>query len=247
MSPRILLVDDNEDFLDSTKDVIEEEGYEVITATSGEDAVLKAEDLSFDVVVMDIKMPGMNGVEAFIEMKKHRPDVKVIMCTAYIVESTIRQALSEGARAVLNKPFEMDLLLGTIERVLADTPRCKILIADRDERFCNRISEFLCAQGFDTATALYGPEAVAKASEVDFDVIILDIGLPLLDGIAAHHKIKVLLPHLTASIITGSAKEMDSGTVRELKRQRGIVSMKKPFDEAELFDLLQHLCLIEHV
>lgn len=247
MSPRILLVDDNEDFLDSTKDVIEDEGYEVITATSGEEAVRKAEAYTLDVVVMDIKMPGMNGVQAFIEMKKHRPDVNVIMCTAYIVESTIRQALSEGARAVLNKPFEMDLLLRTIEKVLEGGPRCKILIADRDEHFCRRIDQFLCAQGFETATALYGPEALAKAGEVDFDVVILDIGLPLLDGVTVHSKIKTLLPDLTASIITGSAVEMNSKTVRDLKRQRGIVSMKKPFDEATLYDLLQHLCLMDHL
>ena len=73
MSPQILLVDDNEDFLDNVKDVFEDEGYEVLTATSGEEAVQLVKTESVDVVVMDIKMPGMNGVEAFIEMKKFYP------------------------------------------------------------------------------------------------------------------------------------------------------------------------------
>ncbi len=245
MSPRILLVDDNEDFLDNIKDVFEDEGYEVLTATSGEGAVQQVKTRSVDVVVMDIKMPGMNGVEAFIEMKKFSPGVKVIMCTAYIVEATIRQALREGAQAVLNKPFEMDVLFRTIETVLEGGPPCNILVADRDEEFCNRLSDYLNAQGYHTVTALYGPEAVTKACETSFNVLVLDKGLPLLDGIEVYHQIKKMQPNLIAAIITGHANEIDSKTLRELRRQPGVVSMKKPFDEAQLVYLLQDLCLTE--
>ncbi len=94
MKGRILLVDDNEAFLDSTKDVLEDEGYEIVTASSGSEAIRQVEAHAFDVVLMDIKMPGLSGVEAFVEMKKLNPAVKVIMCTAYIVESLDQ----EGAR-----------------------------------------------------------------------------------------------------------------------------------------------------
>jgi two-component system, NtrC family, response regulator HydG len=112
---RILLVDDNEAFLDSAKDVLEEEGYEVTTASSGEEALKRFQADEYQVVVMDIKMSGMNGVETFIQMKKTDSRVKVIMCTAYIVETLIRRAVEEGARAVLRKPFEMEVLLRTID------------------------------------------------------------------------------------------------------------------------------------
>jgi CheY-like chemotaxis protein len=122
MRTRILLVDDNEEFLDSTKDVIEDEGYEVVTAISGEEALRRVVSESFDLVIMDIKMPRMNGVDTFTEMKKVKPDIKVIMCTAYIVEATIRRALREGARAVLNKPFEMEALLSAIEGAVNEKP-----------------------------------------------------------------------------------------------------------------------------
>jgi two-component system, NtrC family, response regulator HydG len=113
---RVLLVDDNEEFLDSTKDVLEDEGYEVTTAATGEEAVRAVEAGAFEVVVTDIKMPGINGVDAFVKMKKHDPHIRVIMCTAYIVESLIQRALEEGALAVLNKPFEMNDLLDAIEK-----------------------------------------------------------------------------------------------------------------------------------
>ena len=112
---KILLVDDNEAFLDSAMDVLEMEGFDVTTASSGEEGVRKVRSGSFDVVLMDIKMPGLNGVEAFIEMKKHHPNIRVIICTAYMIDDLIRQARREGAFAVLNKPFEIDLLLKTIE------------------------------------------------------------------------------------------------------------------------------------
>ncbi|MFH1117295.1 MAG: response regulator [Pseudomonadota bacterium] len=245
MSPRILLVDDNEDFLDNIKDVFEDEGYEVLTAKSGEEAVQQVRAESVDVVVMDIKMPGMNGVEAFIEMKKFNPDVKVVMCTAYIVEGTIRRALSEGAQAVLNKPFEMNVLLRTVETVLEVGPPCNILVADRDEEFCNRLGRYLGSLGYCAVTAQYGPEALTKAMEKNFDVLVLDMGLPLLDGIEVYKRIKEMQPNLIAAIITGAAGEIDSGTLRALRRQPGVVSMEKPFDEARLLHLLQDLCSAE--
>jgi len=102
---KILLVDDNEAFLDSAMDVLEMEGFDVTTASSGEEGVRKVRSGSFDVVLMDIKMPGLNGVEAFIEMKKHHPNIRVIICTAYMIDDLIRQARREGAFAVLNKPL----------------------------------------------------------------------------------------------------------------------------------------------
>ncbi len=115
MKKSVLLVDDNEMFLDSCRDVLEDEGYSVTTATGGEEALLYVRARSFCAVVMDIKMAGMNGVESFIAMKKYRPDIRVIMCTAHLVENLILRAEQEGAFRVLTKPFKTDRLLESIE------------------------------------------------------------------------------------------------------------------------------------
>ncbi|PXF57300.1 MAG: hypothetical protein C4B58_10395 [Deltaproteobacteria bacterium] len=117
MNGRILLVDDNEKFLDSIRDVLDNEDYKVVTATSGEEGIKLAGAQTFDVILMDIKMPGMNGVESFIEMKRHNPTVKVIMVTAYSVEDLMRQALDEGVFAILSKPVDMDRLFRMIEGI----------------------------------------------------------------------------------------------------------------------------------
>ncbi|MGB6064059.1 MAG: response regulator [Desulfomonilaceae bacterium] len=115
MKRRILLVDDNELFLDSARDVLESEGYAVITAESGEEALARIRSEYFPVVVMDIKMAGLDGVATFVEMKRVRPGIRVIMCTAHLMEHLIRRAEEAGAFAVLKKPFRIALLLDAIE------------------------------------------------------------------------------------------------------------------------------------
>ena len=147
MKGQLLLVDDNEEFLDSTRDVLDNEGYEIVTATSGEEALEMAGSQTFDVILMDIKMPGMNGVESFIEMKRRNPKVKVIMVTAYSVEDLMRQALDEGVFAVLSKPLDMDRLFRTIEDAKRDGNGGLILAVDDDKEICNNFMDILGERG----------------------------------------------------------------------------------------------------
>ena len=122
MEKRVLIVDDNAMFLDSARDVLEGEAYLVVTVESGEEALRRTQVQDFPVVLMDIKMGGLNGVETFIEMKRYRPDARVIICTAHLVESLIQRAEQEGAFAILKKPIRTDLLLKTIERAFETHP-----------------------------------------------------------------------------------------------------------------------------
>jgi DNA-binding NtrC family response regulator len=117
MKRRVLLVDDNEEFLDSTRDALELESCEVETSTCGKKAILLVEERAFDVVLMDVKMPAMNGVECFTEIKKRAPTLETIFVTAYGMDELIEEALTEGAFAVLNKPLDMALLVRTIDKV----------------------------------------------------------------------------------------------------------------------------------
>lgn len=239
MKGRILLVDDNVDFLDSTKDVVEEEGFEVVTATNGEEAVRLVRWQDFDLVLMDIKMQGMNGVESFIEMKKHDPDIKVIMCTAYIVENLIREALEEGAFAVLSKPFDMDLLLKSIDDALNAGALGRILLADRDRELCARLSASLKMRGHQVVVAHDGQDAVAKAGERDFDILVLDIKLPVLDGLQVYHRVRSIQPNIFAAVVTGYPDEIDLSTQQLLRKESGLMTLTKPVDTTQLLDLLE--------
>jgi CheY-like chemotaxis protein len=242
VKPRILLVDDNEEFLDSTKDVLEDEGFEVMTASSGEEAVRKVQSQSFDVVLMDIKMPGLNGVESLVEIRKLSPDIKVIMCTAYIVNGLIRQALEEGAYAVLNKPFEMDVLLRTIESSQQDLKSGAILLADRDKEFCTCLGRVLAAAGHRVSIAHDGREAIRLAESKSFDVLLLEMELPLIGGLELHRRICDRQPSMIATVIMGSTQELDAAAWQELKKEHGLISLTKPLDETHLVDLVGTIC-----
>ncbi len=135
----IITVDDNEEFLDSTSDVLELEGYDVTTAASGPAALALVDKQAFDLVIMDIKMPGMNGVACFMEMKKRYPDISVVMATAYSVEGLIQQALAEGAIAVLDKPLQMDALLQTIKKETQSRNGGLILVAEDNKALCGNM------------------------------------------------------------------------------------------------------------
>lgn len=116
-SLRIFVVDDDRDFAESLADVLEGGGHETATAFTGEEAVRRFRDEDFDLTFMDVKLPGMNGVESFLEIRKFKPDVRMIMMTGYSVQQLLMQATNNGAMGVLRKPFSWDELRETLASV----------------------------------------------------------------------------------------------------------------------------------
>jgi len=118
----VLIVDDDIGMCETTSDVLSAWGYRVEFAENGFKAVEKAREIEFDVILMDIKMEGMNGVETYKEIKRIIPKTSVIMMTAYSVEELVREALEEGASTVLYKPIDMGELIRLIELVRGEHP-----------------------------------------------------------------------------------------------------------------------------
>jgi len=110
---KVLMVDDEEQFRATTKKVLDRRGFETIVAGSGEEAIQKLKE-GPDVVVLDVKMPGMDGHQALKEIKKRNPDLPVIMLTGHGAMPSAREALVEGAFDYLAKPCDIDLLSGKI-------------------------------------------------------------------------------------------------------------------------------------
>jgi len=115
MGLSVLIVDDNSELCETLADILEMAGFDVKSAEGGEEGIKKVKERFFDVVLMDIKLSGMNGVDAFKAIKKISPKTRAIMMTAYAVDELIEEALNECAFAVLNKPFDMDKLLELIK------------------------------------------------------------------------------------------------------------------------------------
>ena len=117
----VLVVDDLKSSRLTLGGILEDEGHNVVLAENGYQAIEAAKQVPFDLVFMDIKMPGINGVQTFREVKKTNPNAAVIMMTAYSVEDLVREALEEGAYAVVYKPFDMEHVVSIIESALHRT------------------------------------------------------------------------------------------------------------------------------
>ena len=111
----VLIVDDNISFCRSMSLVLKVRGYSVSMVSGGLEAVEKVKEASFDMIFMDVKMPDMDGVEAYRRIKQVRPGAAVAMMTGYAVEDLVEQAVREGARDVLYKPLDIDRVTALID------------------------------------------------------------------------------------------------------------------------------------
>jgi DNA-binding NtrC family response regulator len=120
--PSILIVDDDVGMVETLGDILSARDYDVVKADSGEAAIEHVRRATFDVVLMDIKMPGLNGVEALQVMRRITPALKVIMMTAFTRDELVDQAHRATAVAVVPKPLDLDRLLAVVDDV-ARSPR----------------------------------------------------------------------------------------------------------------------------
>ncbi len=240
MEKKLLLVDDNEEFLDSIKDVLEDAGYIVMTAANGEDALSLFKEETFDVVLMDIKMPGINGVETFLKMKESNPGVKVVLFTAYSMNELIEKAFKEGVYEVLSKPLEISRLLKLIEEVRTKGEKGCILIVDDDKGLCDNLRDVLHQSGYCVITSFNGAQAVREAESNTFDILLLDLKLPGESGLDIYREIKKSQPHLVSIMITGYAEEY-SELIRQAIDENVYICMKKPVEMDKLLSLLKKI------
>lgn len=114
--PSVLLVDDNRKWSDATAEYLADEGFKVSTAIDGVDALNRLLTNEFEVVVLDINMPRMNGFEMMLEMKRMEIDTPVIMVTAKPEDFDESTVLATGARMYIPKPIDMETLVDAIDR-----------------------------------------------------------------------------------------------------------------------------------
>ena len=123
MMKNILLVDDDKLILMTLKRILASEGYNVTTALSGEGALRRVKEANFDLIVSDIKMPLMNGVETIRKIreyltKNNRTPIPEIFITAYAKEDIFKQALALNASGYIEKPFDVVALQQTVKNVI---------------------------------------------------------------------------------------------------------------------------------
>jgi two-component system response regulator CpxR len=119
MTVKVLLVDDEQQFVEVLTERLEARGFSVQTALSGDQGLAKLQEREADVVILDVQMPGMDGVETLREIKRIKPLVEVIMLTGHATIESGIQGLKLGAYDYLMKPTEIEDLVGKILRAYA--------------------------------------------------------------------------------------------------------------------------------
>jgi two-component system response regulator HydG len=235
--PTILIVDDNEDLLQTFAMILKRRGFLVETAGNGTSAVDKFREQSFDVTLMDVVMPEMNGVEAFKKIKEMRPGAPVILMTAYSDEELIQSARDEGVRQIISKPIRIDRLIEMIIEAARSQP---ILVIDDDEDICETLTRVLKLDGHEVLTAGSGEEAVEIARKRDCQMAFIDVKLPNIDGLETLLRLKEVNPELLTVMMTGFRNEVRDA-LEKAREASAITCLYKPFDPAEAADLVKKI------
>ncbi len=232
---RVFIVDDDIDFAESMTEVIKKRRHHVEMAHSGEDAVQRFEAEDVDITFMDVRLPGMDGVESFLEIRKMKPDAKVMMMTGYSVEHLLRQAVDNGALGVLHKPLDFDDVLAALDKV---KPGGLVLIADDDPDFVDSLEDVLTDAGYSIAVAHSGDEALKKGMENDFEALILDLRIPVINGLDVFLELKKQGRSVPTIIVTGFADE-EAAAIETLRQESASGRLVKPFDPLKLLEAIE--------
>ncbi len=119
MTEKVLLVDDEQDFLSVMSERMKARGMDVSTATSAKEAIQMAEAESFDAIILDLQMPGMDGLEALKELKAKKPELQVILLTGHATVQKSVEAMKLGAMDLLEKPADLKTLTEKIKNAQA--------------------------------------------------------------------------------------------------------------------------------
>ena len=107
----ILIVDDDEMTTQSLVDIVTLKGFQAIAAGSGNEGLEVARQRKIDVLLTDVKMPDMNGVELYIQLKETQPNIMALLMTAYAADEIINKGVEEGISFVFTKPLDIELLI----------------------------------------------------------------------------------------------------------------------------------------
>ncbi len=231
----ILIVDDDQDNAASLGELFEIEGHNVSVVHSGQAAIDAYLEQNFDLAFMDVMMPGKNGVESFLEIRRMKPAASVFMMSGYSVEELMQQAVAGGALGYLDKPLEpaevirLTRIVGKGGMVLAASGEQNVAMAiegalSQSGMVCNMIRN---ARDVETISS---PESV----------VVIDADLNLIDEVAVYRKL-VSQGHEGPSILIPRLQAATSSTQNVLKDVGVTGILNKPFDPSELLQRLQQL------
>lgn len=244
MAKNILVVDDDNEIRNSLQVLFSLHNYNIFTAENGLTAlnILKEEEI--DLAIVDVQMPVMNGMELLKKIKDEFT-LPVILVSGVATEITCKSAYEFGAIAFLEKPLSSTLLIELVKSVLQDIDKIKenkisILIVDDHKETRETLSSFLNIQGYITDTAEDGEIAVNKVGTRFFNIVLMDIKMPKLDGVEAAKKVKKISPLSYIVMMTGEAEENQMKEALSIEDIHYTI-LRKPFNTASVLTAIKEV------
>jgi DNA-binding NtrC family response regulator len=236
---KVLMVDDEEEFLVTTSRVLRRRDFEVFTAEGGRKALDSLGKEKVDVVVLDMKMPGMDGAEVFNELHFIWPELPVIVLTGH---DSLTQAFEMTKRGVFDyvlKPCDIEDLAAKIRKAVdaghpglegneEDGEKIRVLLVDDERTFLETMGKVLERRGLQVFTAGEGYAALSLLEKTGVDVVVLDVKMPGMDGLEVLDRIKAAPVNREVILLTGhptvdSAVEgMKRGAFEYLMKPAGV-------------------------
>jgi DNA-binding response OmpR family regulator len=201
---KVLVVDDDRRMVKTICDILNVKGHEAIEAYTGIEAVEKVKSDNPDCVLMDIKMPGVNGVDALGMIRDISPFLPVILVSAYAEDEVWAIAREKGAYACLTKPVDIQTLLSFLSLLRKEE---SILVVDDDPDFCKTLKAIFQSRGFRVETE-FDPAKVLSRMEKGYTVaVVLDLDLGSANGLDLLKDIRAKYPSKPVVLVTGNAGE----------------------------------------
>ncbi|MCS7046315.1 MAG: response regulator [Gemmataceae bacterium] len=234
---RILVVDDDVDTCRNLSDILTDLGYLVDTAGDGPTALELVRRHSYDVALLDYRMPGMDGLTLYREIKRLRAGTVAIVVTAHAAGTTAEEVVAAGAWQVVAKPVDFPKLLELVRQAVQQP---LVLIVDDDHELCANLWDLLRQRGFRVSLAHDEQEAARQLGDHHYRAVLIDMKLPAGDGASVFRLVRRANPSARTIVITGHRGDVDE-LVQAMVREGADAVCYKPFDVPKLVSILQTL------
>lgn len=259
----ILVADDDLEALEILTEYLTRQGFGVVTATNGVQALFQVTRHTPKAVILDLFMPRLGGLGALDRIRRLDPGIAIILISG--VPDALEMVTEAGVSVAgaLTKPFDLAQLLGSLveagvlpPRTLPDVPsgnllpalrrprRRPILVVDDDPEIRNVLVEYLQGNGFEALEAADGEEALRRVTEVCPRMVLLDVVMPGLSGLETLRQIKAL-PHEPCVVMVSGIEDVE--TARRALAMGAADYVRKPVDFRYLDSILETHALMDWI
>jgi DNA-binding NtrC family response regulator len=237
MTARLLIVDDEVDTCANLRDIFTDLGYETDVAYDGRSALKLVEKNQYDIALLDLRMPGMDGLELYHRIREISAGTVAIVVTAYATSETASSIKRAGAWKIISKPVDLEMLMSAINTAVEQPT---VLVVDDDKDLCDTLWDVFREHGLRVCVAHDRGEAAERIRGRKHQVVIIDLKLPGGTGMDVLQDLRAANPSARSILITGYRDEMEGSIQSAMSKGVDAVAYK-PFDVDALLSTIRKL------